>query len=211
MLNLVAMVLVVVLIFLGVKYGLSVYTHHGQGIAVPQLVGKSYSSARLLIEEQGLRIEVSDSGYNKQKPADCILNQTPDTGTMVKEGHTIYVIVNSPQSPSFTIPDIVDNSSRREAEARLMAMGFKLTPPRMVVGDRDWVYGLVCRGRRVSSGDRVPIDYPLTLLIGSGSYDDSDDYDYEEPVYDDSDSAEPALPDHAVTPAAGGAVEDYAE
>ena len=183
MLNLVAMVLVVGLIIIGVKYGLEVYTHHGQGIAVPQVVGKSYSSARLLIEEQGLNIVVSDSGYNKQKPAECILAQTPGSGTMVKEGHTIYVTVNSPQSPSFAIPDIVDNSSRREAEARLMAMGFRLTPPRMVVGERDWVYGVVCRGRRVSNGDRVPIDYPLTLLVGGGTINDSEDFEYIDQSY----------------------------
>ena len=51
-------------------------------------------------------------------------------------------------------------------------MGFKLLPPKTVTGEKDWVYGILTRGRRLSTGDRVSIDTPLTLLIGSGQYDD---------------------------------------
>jgi hypothetical protein len=96
------------------------------------------------------------------------------------------VTVNSPSSPTFAIPDIVDNSSFREAEAKLMAMGFRLTEPQKVVGEKDWVYGIICRGRRVSNGDRVPIDYPLTLMIGTGTYDEEDAAldEFVEPTYE---------------------------
>ncbi|MBR1687850.1 MAG: PASTA domain-containing protein [Prevotella sp.] len=177
--HLLAMAAVVVLLCLGVKFGLDLYTHHGQGIPVPNLKGMQYNAARQLIEDDGLVIIVSDSGYNKRMPADCILAQTPGYGAKVKQGHIVYVTVNSPSSPTFAIPDIVDNSSLREAEARLMAMGFKLLPPQRVVGEKDWVYGILCRGRRISNGDRVAIDQPLTLMIGSGGYEDEgDDYGY---------------------------------
>jgi hypothetical protein len=47
-----------------------------------------------------------------------------------------------------------------------------------VTGEKDWVYGILCRGRRVSNGDRVPIDHPLTLMVGSGAFDESDSVDY---------------------------------
>lgn len=186
LLNLFAMAVVIVLLCVAVKFGLDLYTHHGEGIAVPELKGMSYHKARLLLEEEGLNIIVSDSGYQKTMPADCILAQTPGVGTKVKAGHAIYVTVNSPSSPTFAIPDIVDNSSYREAEAKLMAMGFRLTEPQKVVGEKDWVYGIICRGRRVSNGDRVPIDYPLTLMIGTGSYDEEDSvlYDYVDPTYE---------------------------
>ena len=178
LLNLLAMVVVIVLLCLGVGYGLDLYTHHGEGIEVPELKGMRYQKACLLLEEKGLNIVVSDSGYNKTLPADCILAQMPGHGQKVKEGHTIYVTVNSPSSPTFAIPDIVDNSSLREAEAKLTAMGFRLAPTQRVTGEKDWVYGILCRGRRVSNGDRVPIDYPLTLMVGSGTYDESADVDY---------------------------------
>ena len=48
----------------------------------------------------------------------------------------------------------------------------------MVEGEKDWVYGIVCRGRRVSNGDRLSVDYPLTLLVGRGTADDSADMDF---------------------------------
>ena len=178
LLNLLAMALVVALLCLGVGYGLDFYTHHGEGIEVPELEGMRYQKAYFLLQEKGLNIVVSDSGYNKAMPADCILAQVPGHGQKVKEGHTIYVTVNSPSSPTFAIPDIVDNSSLREAEAKLTALGFRLMPAQRVTGEKDWVYGLLCRGRRISNGDRVPIDYPLTLMVGSGAFDDSDDVDY---------------------------------
>ena len=116
-------------------------------------------------------------------PPDCILAQTPGYGAKVKSNHVVYVTVNSPSSPTFTIPDIVDNSSLREAEAKLMAMGFRLLPAQKVTGEKDWVYGIVCRGRRVSNGDRIPIDYPLTLLVGNGSIGEMEEVEYVESSY----------------------------
>lgn len=180
-LHLLAMAIVVTLLVVGVKFGLDLYTHHGENIVVPQLKGMSYEKAYRLLERSGLAIEVSDSGYNKSIPAGCVLAQTPNFGHRVKQGHIVYVTVNSPSSPTFAIPDIVDNSSVREAEARLTAMGFRLTEPQLVTGEKDWVYGIVCRGRRVSNGDRISIDYPLTLMVGQGTIDETEDIDYVDP------------------------------
>jgi beta-lactam-binding protein with PASTA domain len=179
--NLLAMLIVVILAMFGVKYGLEWYTHHGEGIEVPKLEGKKFSEARAIIDDLKLNIVVSDSGFNKKLPADCILMQNPGFGTKVKQGHTIYVTVNSPSSPSFAIPDVVDNSSYREAAARLMAIGFKLLEPQMVPGEKDWVYGIICDGKKVSAGERISIDHPLTLMIGNGQY--QTDEDEVEPEY----------------------------
>jgi beta-lactam-binding protein with PASTA domain len=179
--NLLAMLIVVILAMFGVKYGLEWYTHHGEGIEVPKLEGKKFSEARAIIDDLKLNIVVSDSGFNKKLPADCILMQNPGYGTKVKQGHTIYVTVNSPSSPSFAIPDVVDNSSYREAAARLMAIGFKLLEPQMVPGEKDWVYGIICDGKKVSAGERISIDHPLTLMIGNGQY--QTDEDEVEPEY----------------------------
>ncbi|MBP5777762.1 MAG: PASTA domain-containing protein [Prevotella sp.] len=181
--NLLAMALVVIALLFGVNYALELYTHHGEGIEVPKIEGMLYGNARSLVEADGLNIMVSDSGYNKKMPADCILAQNPGPGTKVKSGHTVYVTVNSPSSPTFAIPDVVDNCSFREAEAKLMAIGFKLLPPQYVSGEKDWVYGILCKGRRVSTGDHVSIDTPLTLMIGSGVYDAGVELDYVEPEY----------------------------
>ncbi len=185
--NLLAMVLVIVGLCLGVKYGLEAYTHHGEGIEVPALVNMRADNARVLLIEKGLELMVADSGYNKRLPADCILAQSPGAGTKVKEGRVIYVTINSPSSPSFPIPDLIDNSSYREAEAKLTAIGFKLLPPKRITGERDWVYGILCRGHHVNTGDHVSIESPLTLIIGNGQYGEDEDIDYTEPEAVDGD------------------------
>lgn len=168
--NLIAMALVIILLVVGVNYGLDWYTHHGESIRVPNIEGMRIAKAREMMEECGLEIVVTDSGYNRRLPADCVLSQNPGAGLTVKSGHTIYVTINSSNSPSVAIPDVVDNCSYREAEAKLISLGFKVLPPQYVTGEKDWVYGVLCNGRRVTAGERVSIEQPLTLQIGSGQY-----------------------------------------
>lgn len=168
--NLIAMALVVILLVVGVNYGLDWYTHHGESIRVPNIEGMRIDKARETMEECGLEIVVTDSGYNRRLPADCVLTQNPGAGLTVKSGHIIYVTINSSNSPSVAIPDVVDNCSYREAEAKLISLGFKVLPPQYVTGEKDWVYGVSCNGRKVSTGERVSIEQPLKLLVGSGQY-----------------------------------------
>ena len=103
-----------------------------------------------------------------------ILAQSPVAGSKVKTGRAVYVTVNSSSSPTIALPDVVDNCSEREAEARLSAMGFQLTEPQRIHGEKEWVYGIISRGRHVATGDRVSTDYPLTLVVGDGMYDVGD-------------------------------------
>ncbi|MBP3260427.1 MAG: PASTA domain-containing protein [Prevotella sp.] len=201
LLHFVGMALFAVLALGGAIFALDRYTHHGEGIVVPQLKGMTYSKAHMALDELGLVILVSDSGYQKTMAPDCVLAQTPGAGMKVKQGHIIYVTVNSPSSPTFAIPDIVDNCSVREAEAKLMAIGFRLMPVQQVHGEKDWVYGILCRGRRVSNGDRIPIDYPLTLLVGSGTLSDLEDIEYVDGPMDGSiDPMEPVTDDFQEVP-----------
>jgi len=182
--NLLAMAVVVILLGVGLKFGLDIYTRHGQGIPVPNVTKMQFYAAKDLIESDGLFIVVSDSGYNKRLPADCVLAQSPGAGMKVKEGHTIYVTVNKPSSPLLTLPDIIDNCSYREAEAKLTAMGFRMLPPKRISGELDWVYGMVSHGRQVNNGDVVSQEYPLTLVLGNGKYDDeTGDIEYIDPEY----------------------------
>jgi len=174
--NLLAMAGVLVLLCVGMKFGLDIYTHHGQAIKVPDLKGMDFTNASELLEGDGLVAVVADSGYNKRLPANCVLAQVPEPGSTVKQGHTIYVTLNSPSSPTVTIPDLVDNSSSREATAKLKSLGFRLLEPKYVLGEKDWVYGIECHGRSVSAGDQVSIEQPLTLLVGSGMADEADEF-----------------------------------
>ena len=133
---------------------------------------------------------MTDTGYVRTLPADCILEQSPQPGDKVKSGHVIYVIVNSGNTPTITLPDIIDNSSVREAIAKLTAMGFKVGPPQYIVGEREWVYGATVNGRHVSAGERIPVGAVVVLQVGNGSRSaDDSSIDYVEPIYNNQQEA----------------------
>ena len=178
--NLLAMVLVVVLLCFGVKYGIDLYTHHGEKIQVPNVRHKSFADAEHILDKLGLQIAISDTGYVKTLPPDCILEQSLVPGQVVKSGRTVYVVVNASSTPTLTIPDVIDNSSYREARARLTTMGFKVGDPEYVPGERDWVYGIKCKGRLVGTGQRVPVDAYIIIQVGDGRRDLSDSVAYME-------------------------------
>lgn len=87
----------------------------------------------------------------------------------VKRGRVIYVTINSLTMPCERIPDLIDNCSFREAQARLKSLGFVLLAPKLIDGEKDWVYGIQFRGRNLVAGDNVPRESELTLVIGNGS------------------------------------------
>ena len=181
--NLGAMLLVVVLLCLGVRFGLDLYTHHGEEIEVPNIKHKLFTDAEQLLSNRGLEIEVSDTGYVRSLPPDCILDQVIAPGTKVKRGRVIYVVINSDHSPMLTLPDLIDNNSYREARANLIAMGFKVGPPQYVSGEKDWVYGITCRGQNLHNGQRVSVDDVLTIQVGDGVMNMDEDITYMDPEY----------------------------
>ncbi|MBR6319119.1 MAG: PASTA domain-containing protein [Prevotella sp.] len=166
--NLLAMATVVVALFAGMIWWLGAYTHHGEGIEVPDMYGMEYARAIEVADAKGLVLVANDSTYNKALPAGSIVIQKPVAGMKVKEGRIIYVTINSLTMPRVALPDLIDNSSYREAQAKLQALEFKVNPPVLIDGEKDWVYGIRCEGRNLSSGDMVAKESMLTLVIGNG-------------------------------------------
>ena len=182
--NLAAMALVMVLLCVGVRFGIDLYTHHGEAISIPDVRHKSFADAERILKDAGLPVVVSDTGYVKNLPPDCVLEQSPAPGEKVKSGHVIYVTINSAHSPVITIPDVIDNSSLREAMAKLTAMGFKLGSPQYIPGEEDWVYGILVKGRHVVAGDKVSIDDVLIIQVGNGRRDAGDSVEMVDPMGD---------------------------
>ena len=168
-LNIGAMILACFLIILGTLYWLDFYTMHGEAVVVPNVKGKLYNEAEFSITKQKLKVVVIDSSFVKGIKPNTILEQNPDGGMKVKEGRIVYLTINTDKEPMITIPDIVDNSSYRQAEAKLRSLGFKLTAPEMIAGERDWVYGLKFMNRNISAGEKISSESTLTLQVGNGS------------------------------------------
>ena len=164
--NLIAMPIVVIAVIFGVLHWLDTYTHHGESIIVPNINGLPLEEAGKELSKKNLELEVVDSNYVKGMPAGAVLEQKPVAGAKVKIGRTIYLTINTGEIPKVAIPDIIDNSSYRQAEARLRAMGFKLTEPEYIEGEKDWIYGVKYNGKELTSGEKIPREAVLTLCVG---------------------------------------------
>lgn len=170
--NVIAMVVVACVVPFVVLKWLDVYTRHGEAIVVPDIKGMQIEEAERLLSNNGLMSWVSDSSYVKNKPAGSILELTPASGQKVKEGRTIYLTINTLNVPMRVIPDVADNSSMRQAQAKILASGFKLAENQIVSGEKDWVYGVKYQGRQLRTGDKIPAGATLTLMVGNGAEDD---------------------------------------
>ena len=182
--NLLAMVLVVIVCVMGVKFGLDTYTHHGEAISIPDVRRRSFDDAERILKGLGFNVMVVDTGYVKTLPADAVLELSPAVGQKVKTGRTIYLTINASNSPVLSLPDVIDNCSFREAQAKLTAMGFLIGEPQYITGEKDWVYGVKCNGRSLAAGDRVSIEDKIVLQVGSGQRDSNDSLVVTDAVYD---------------------------
>ena len=167
-LNILAMPVVLILLVFATLRWLDSYTHHGEAVVVPDVKHKPLSEAQKILSAQGLQSVVADSTYVKTLPPGCVLEYNPSMNQKVKLGRTIYLTVNTTNVPLVDLPDVADNSSLREAEARLLAAGFKLMPNDTVPGDKDWAYGVKFEGRVLGLKEKVPQGAFLTIVVGDG-------------------------------------------
>lgn len=150
------------------------FTHHGEQIEVPNVAGNSMGVAASAFEKANLRYAVADSMYNAKMPAGVVLEQNPRAGSRVKSGRVVYLTINMKGEPLVKFPDLVNNSSLREAEAQLRSLGFSLTPPERVEGQpRDFVVGIRQGARAIHAGEMVSRDRALTIRAGAGEAEDS--------------------------------------
>ncbi len=171
-LNLLAMIILAVAIIFIVLKSLDIYTRHGEAVVVPDAKGMSVTQANVLFSNEDLHMVISDSTYIREQPAGIILEHNPPAGQKVKKGRTIYLTINTLSVPLQVVPDVADNSSRRQAEARILASGFKLNEPELIIGEKDWVYGVKYRGNTLAPGEKVPTGASLTLVVGDGTRED---------------------------------------
>lgn len=167
-LNIVAMVVVGIGFIFGVLEWLDVYTRHGETVTVPNVREMTVEEAEKAFRQEGLVCVISDTRYVKNLAAGIVLDMKPNAGEKVKEGRTIYLTINTREVPLRAVPDVADNSSFRQAEAKLQSVGFKLTEVQLIPGEKDWVYGVKYQDRELSAGEKVPVGTALTLIVGDG-------------------------------------------
>lgn len=180
--NVLGMSLVIILVCLGTIWWMQGYTHHGEGVDVPNVKGILFDDAVYELRDLELDAIVIDSSYDKRLAPGIVIEQTPGPGARIKAGREVYLTINAKSEPTMPIPNVIDNCSYREAEAKFLALGFKMAPVQYVEGTKDWVLGVKCQGRSVRTGDRVPLSSPITLVIGNSEV----EFDENETIVDDN-------------------------
>jgi eukaryotic-like serine/threonine-protein kinase len=137
---------------------------HGDSFELENIVGMSFDEATELIDERGLRIEVTSQEYNPSYRDGSVLTQYPTAGTKVKSGRMIKVVVSLGEK-DVIIPKIT-GMSVRQAKLDLETASLRL-------GDIAWTYTDTLPEKLVvftfpSAGDTVSIGSKVNILVNRG-------------------------------------------
>lgn len=169
---LINVVLAFVLFVIGivfVQYRLEYLTLHNEEIGVPDFRGYQVDNIDEILERKKLRMEVSDSLYDRSLDAGAIIHQDPAPGSMVKENRRIYFTINSHSAPMVKIPSLIDQS-KRQALATLEILELEVDTISYKVSQYDGlVLDVLYRGRTVAEGAEIPLGSSIRLIIGESS------------------------------------------
>jgi len=159
----------IIFAFVLIKW-LNISTNHDQKIEVPNLEKLSLNSVENLLEDLDLNFVVIDSAsYNPDYPKKSVIDQSPETGSFVKEGRKIYLTLNPSGYADVEIPNIL-GKTKRQATSHLRAIGFRIDPNDIYVQDiaKDVVRGLLFNGKEIKEGDKIPKNTVIRLKLGDG-------------------------------------------
>ena len=149
---------------------IDVFTSHGQQVQVPDVRNLPLEKAIDILEDAGLRWEISDSTtfYENYKPG-TVIDQDPKAKSYIKKIRIIYLNVNAMHAPIVPLPKLVDLPGR-QGMATLKAMGFKNVTMDSVASEMD---GLILQvtvdGHNVAPGKPVSVNSKIKITVGDGS------------------------------------------
>ena len=165
--NLIAALIVVILIFLVIYFGLKSYTKHGVSIEVPKVEGVHIGQAIQLLKKSDLEYHV-DSVYQIDKQPGLVIEQDPEPKSHVKTGRTIYLTIITQVAPEIAFPEIIDKTYI-EASAILRNQSLKVGDT-VYIADiaRDVVLDVKFAAQPLKAGRMVPKGSKITLVLGNG-------------------------------------------
>lgn len=165
--------LVLMIVILGILialflYGLSVYTKHGEAVAVPSVKGMQEQEAAAMLKKSSLNYEIIEEIYLTDGTPGAVIEQIPESGSNVKKDRVIYLTVQAKDVEQVAIPSLKD-FSRRQAIATLNSIGFmKVTVEEVPSAYQGLVIDLKYQGKLVGVNDKLPKGAPVTLTVGAG-------------------------------------------
>ena len=147
-----------------VFWNTSVQINVSQGskqIAIPNVVGQPYASARSTLLGAGLN--VSENMVDSNQPADTVVSQSPDPGIKVGAGTTVSLNVSKGAAATTPVPD-VRNQDEPTAKSLLQSSGFKVKVMQQDVTDPG-SQGIVI-DQQPGGGTNAPAGSTVTIFVG---------------------------------------------
>lgn len=132
-------------------------------VTVPSLTGKIFNAAQKEASEQDLYVKIVDTVFSSKYTKDQIISQDPQSGSQVKAGTTVNVVV-SLGIESVYVPDV---QYRNEQDARNMLGDKNLNVTVLNEESRDVSPGCVIR-QEPAAGTSVPAGTTVTVYVSSG-------------------------------------------
>lgn len=169
-LNILVLVVVCVSFYFGLSIWLGHYTHHGEKVEVPNVMGMNIAEASdIELGPKGLSYEIIDSVYDVNNPnikPGHISEQEPIQGTFVKKGRKVYLTVRSKYPRKVSFPDL-RNVSTRQARLNMRNLGFTIEEvERKPSAFPDLVMDIKYKGKSVEPGERFYKGSSFTLVAG---------------------------------------------
>lgn len=165
--HLLAMLLLAIVFYVVFFTSLGRITGHGKELKMPVLINKNFSDAIKILEKEGFDVDV-DSTFDMRAPSGMVLSQIPDTGSFVKKGRTVFIVVNKTQAPLTPMPDLAGVSYRSAdivLKSNKLRLGDTIHRPDIANGA---ILEALYKGKVVKEGDLIPQGSSITLVIGDG-------------------------------------------
>jgi len=147
---------------------LKFWTNHGQQLTVPDITGKTFNEAKMLLEKQGFKVAIQDTVFHENELPSSVTKQFPDPEAIVKVNRTIYLTINSGVAPLIDMPNLV-GMSYRTAELELRAKGLKLGNITYVPDlAKNAVKSQLFNSAPIRAGSKIAIGSRIDLELGSG-------------------------------------------
>lgn len=160
-----AILLTVILLWLTMQI-LSLFTHRGESLALPDFSGMTLDEAQNIAKKMHLRFELEDSVFRADKKPGTILTQNPTAGHKIKSGRLIYLTLVSSVPGQDEVPKVTD-ISLRQARVLLESKGFSVGKIEFVSSEfNDLVLEQKNKGVPVSPGTRLDNGAIIDLVVG---------------------------------------------
>lgn len=166
--NILAGVVIAVILFFIFIFSLNWFTHHDQAMAVPSVTGKSFESAKEILQKAGFEVEIQDSIYVDTTKPMQVLKQVPESDELVKVNRTVYLTINRSVPPMVEMPNLVGYSYRsaemalKNSNLRVGDTTFKADFAKNAVLEQHY------KGAVIPAGAKVRMGSEISLVLGDG-------------------------------------------